>query len=317
MTLPRSVEEAWALVRGAPAALESAGLVLEGGRVVWVEPGRASVRLDRAGDPGGDAAHTAAVPALPADVRALLEIFLPLQAEESWVVGQLGQSLDGRIATESGHSHYINGPEDIRRLHGLRALADAVVVGAGTAASDNPHLTTRELSGPDPVRVVLDPRGRLSPDLNVFSDGGPPTLWIQAETGGAGGGSGAEPGAGEGGAAEPAVGAGDAPSGGTTVLRLPADGGGHLAPASIVDALRGRGLRRILVEGGGRTVSTFLEARLLDRLHICVAPLIIGSGRPGITLPVVQTLDRALRPRTRHFALGTDVLFDLELSRDD
>ena len=99
-------------------------------------------------------------------------------------------------------------------------------------------------------------------------------------------------------------------------LELPADptsADGGLAPAAIVAALRERGLSRILVEGGGVTVSRFLEAGVLTRLHVTVAPLVIGSGRHAIDLPPVPSLDRALRPPCRRFPLGDDVLFDLDL----
>ena len=82
----------------------------------------------------------------------------------------------------------------------------------------------------------------------------------------------------------------------------------------MLEALRTHGLRRFLVEGGGVTGSRFLEAGLLDRLHLTVAPLLIGSGRPGITLPPIETLDQSLRVRCRHVPLGDDVLFDLDLS---
>ena len=93
------------------------------------------------------------------------------------VLAQVGQSLDGRIATESGHSRYINGGESLDHLHRLRALADAVVVGATTVALDNPRLTTRRVEGPSPTRVILDPHGRLAASANVF-DGSAPTLLI-------------------------------------------------------------------------------------------------------------------------------------------
>ena len=66
--------------------------------------------------------------------RDLIDLYLPLQISPDLVIGQIGQSLDGRIATADGHSHYVTGPADIRRLHRLRALVDAVVVGAGTGA---------------------------------------------------------------------------------------------------------------------------------------------------------------------------------------
>lgn len=77
--------------------------------------------------------------------------------------------------------------------------------------------------------------------------------------------------------------------------------------------LPARGLRRVLVEGGGVTVSRLLEAGLLDRLHLTVAPILMGSGRPGITLPLIETLDQSLRARCRHVPLGDDLLFDLDL----
>ena len=81
----------------------------------------------------------------------------------AWVIGQLGQSLDGCVATRSGDSCFINGPEILTHLHRLRALSDAVIVGAGTVACDNPRLTTRHVSGPHPTRVLLDPTLRLAP----------------------------------------------------------------------------------------------------------------------------------------------------------
>ena len=229
--------------------------------------------------------------------RELVDLLLPLVLSPRMVIGQMGQSLDGRIATGTGHSHYVTGPEDIRRLHRVRALVDAVVVGAGTVASDDPLLTVRKVEGPDPVRVILDPRGRLSPTHRVFtdgvaSDGAPRTLWVQQGRMGRNGGE-----AWEGGAR----------------LFLPTPGNLGFPPGEVVALLADRGLPRVLVEGGGITVSRFLQAGSLDRLHVTVAPLIIGSGRPGISLDPIETLDEALRPVCRTFALGKDTLFDLDL----
>src|SRR5437764_1940338 len=92
------------------------------------------------------------------------EIFGPLRqgaADELVVVGQFGQSIDARIATPTGSSHYINGPAGLAHLHRLRALVDVIVVGVGTALADDPQLTVRRVAGPSPARVVLDPSGRL------------------------------------------------------------------------------------------------------------------------------------------------------------
>src|SRR5262249_12014134 len=91
-------------------------------------------------------------------------LFGPLRCgrvDDLMVVGQVGQSLDGRIATATGHSHYINGPEGLDHLHRLRAVVDAVVVGVATALADDPQLTVRRVAGPHPARIVIDPRGRL------------------------------------------------------------------------------------------------------------------------------------------------------------
>ena len=241
-------------------------------------------------------AHRFPMEQLSAFEPGLAQLLAPLDGVESWVVGQLGQSVDGRIATQSGHSHYINGPADLVRLHSLRAAADAVVVGAGTVAADNPQLTVRRVNGDNPVRVVLDPSARLGPDHHVFTDGAAATLHIVAED------------AGRSSESQPGFGAH------VETLALPRTAEGSFDPHAVIDVLRARGLGRLLIEGGGLTVSGFVEAGALDRLHISVAPLLIGSGRPGLTLPVIDRLDEAQRPPVRHVVLGDDVVFDFDLS---
>jgi diaminohydroxyphosphoribosylaminopyrimidine deaminase/5-amino-6-(5-phosphoribosylamino)uracil reductase len=231
-----------------------------------------------------------------AAARDVLDIYLPLRLAPDLVLGQLGQSLDGRIATEGGASHFVTGPKDIERLHRLRALVDAVVVGATTVAQDDPRLTVRLVEGPNPARVVLDPSGQLDAGRRVFSESAVPTLVVREEAGGRGW--------------RPAA---PGSEGNVEELRIPSSDPGGLDLAALVDRLRARGLRRLLVEGGGVTVSRFLQAGLLDRLHVTVAPLLIGSGRPSITLEPIVSLDDALRPACRRFTLGEDVLFDLDL----
>lgn len=82
---------------------------------------------------------------------------------------------------------------------------------------------------------------------------------------------------------------------------------------ALLQSLAQRGLRRVLIEGGGITISHFLQAGLLDRLHVMVAPLLLGSGRRTLTLPEIKSLQSALRPRCRSYALGEDRLYDLDL----
>lgn len=229
---------------------------------------------------------------IPADAATgswLEAIYGPLLQSRDLVLAQLGQTLDGRIATSSGHSHYVTGAEGIHHLHRLRALVDAVVVGAGTAVADDPRLTVRLVSGDNPVRVVLDPSSRVPADRLVFQDGAAPTLWVCAR-----------------GSSPPATIHGDV---GIIWLDAPE---GSFCPRQLLEVLAARGLRRILVEGGGITVSRFLDAQALHRLHLTVAPILLGSGRPSVTLQPVERLDQALRPRCRSFTLGSDILFDLE-----
>ena len=234
-----------------------------------------------------------------ADAALLLNRYLPLLAPQL-VIGQLGQSLDGRIATANGHSHYVNGPESLLHLHRLRALVDAVVVGAGTVLADDPQLTVRHCPGPNPLRVVLDPLRKLPPHRRLFCDGQAPTLVLAAVP-----------------AAVPATAPAPIPvpaaNRAETALLSVADDGSGFAPAEVLSLLAARGAHRILVEGGGITVSRFLAAGALDRLHVVVAPMLIGSGRPGLTLPAIAHLDQALRPAHRRESLGEDVLYELQL----
>lgn len=220
------------------------------------------------------------------------ELFGPLRhgaVDELIVVGQCGQSIDARIATPTGHSHYINGEAGLAHLHRLRALVDAVVVGVGTAIKDDPLLTVRRVEGPSPVRVVLDPNGRLPPTARVLAADGIRRFVITAQ-----------------GAPGPL------PEG---VERIPISLlDGQLAPPAIIAALAARGFRRILVEGGADTVSRFVAARCLDRLHVLVAPIILGAGRSSLTLAPIERVDEAVRAPMRVHLLGSDVLLDCDLS---
>src|ERR1700704_1197668 len=126
-------------------------------------------------------------PALPAEDarRALIELYLPICSAtpaDPITVGHLGQSLDGFIATHSGESQFVTGQENILHLHRMRALCDAVVVGAGTVAADDPQLTVRHVPGPSPLRIVLDPTRRLAEHYRVFNDDGAVTLYICAKS---------------------------------------------------------------------------------------------------------------------------------------
>lgn len=237
------------------------------------------------------ARHGATIPAALAD-HPLCRALAPVVSARSIVIAQLGQSLDGRIATVTGASHFINGPGGVEHLHRLRALVDAVVVGVGTVCADDCRLTVRRVEGAAPARVALDPAGRAPADARIFADDGVRRIVIRAD-------------------GAPRV---TAPGVETIHIRMTA---GQIAPADVLAALARRGLRRILIEGGADTVSRFVAADAVDRLHVMVAPLIVGSGRPGLTLAPVAELVHARRPVTAVYPLpGGDILFDCDLRRE-
>lgn len=224
-----------------------------------------------------------------AAAQAAWSLYAPLAADrrgERYAFAQVGQSLDGRIATPTGDAASISGPGGLRHLHRCRALADAVLVGVRTALADDPRLTVRLVAGTSPARVVIDPRGRLPNDARVLDADGARRVVIQAT-----------------GKPRPA---------GVEVIALAA-GSGWIDPTAILQALHARGLSRVLVEGGGVTIAGFLDAGLLARLHVAISPLIIGAGPSGLRTAPVARLADALRPETYVYGLDSDVVFDCAL----
>lgn len=196
-----------------------------------------------------------------------------------FTVAHLGQSLDAKISPPSGKPEAITSAEDMRHNHRMRAVFDAVLVGAGTVFHDNPQLTVRHVSGRNPVRVVLDPDRRLSEDYQLFQDGAARTLLLCKQ--------------------EHA----SAPSchGSAEVVGVP----GNCEPAAVLQRLAQCGCPRVFIEGGGVTVSRFLEAEALHVLQLAVSPLIMGRGRAGIELGAPLRL----RPQVSRFSLSEDILF--------
>ncbi len=233
---------------------------------------------------GDDEAIWQSVLARAPGAAQALPLYAPLLAGPL-VLGRIAQTLDGKIATASGASFWISGPDDILHTHRLRALFDAVLVGAGTIRADDPLLTTRLCDGPSPTRVVLDTELSLPAHHRVFC-GGPPTLIVCA--------------------------ADRASSRDRDVIGAPRAGRG-LDLTAVIAELRRRGLSRLFIEGGGVTVSRFLAAGLLDRLHVTIAPLLLGDGIPAFTLPGVARPEDGLRLDWTLHQLGRDILLDIPL----
>jgi len=288
-----AAESAWDLVLAASALAD--GLERDG-RPRWFGSGSGTILQPLAND--GPAALLAWQPEIgwqsrlsADDTRSdLVDLYLPICSATTarpMTIGHLGQSLDGFIATHTGDSRFVTGDSNLVHLHRMRALCDAVVVGAGTVAADDPQLTTRHVQGSHPLRVIFDPGRRLSASYGLFTDQAAPTLYLCDKA-----------------RLQP----NEVQIGQAAVEGLD-EGGVSL----VLSLLRARGCARVFVEGGGVTVSAFLEANLLDRLQIAIAPVIIGDGRPAIRLAPQDRLRDCLRPGYRVFRMGGDVLFDCEM----
>lgn len=214
-------------------------------------------------------------------------LYLPIarRTGKPVVIAQVGQSLDGRVATVDGDARDLSGQDGFDHLHRIRALVDAVVVGVGCVLADDPRLTVRNVSGPNPVRVAIDPNGRIPLGLKMLN-GQSRTIIVQADD--------------------------IAPRDDVETITLSRNAAGLLEPADILAALVARDLTNILIEGGATTIEHFLCHGLLDRLHVCISPIIVGSGLPGLSLPPIKALSQALRPCVTTYNLGSDILFDCD-----
>ncbi|MGF1509591.1 MAG: RibD family protein [Myxococcota bacterium] len=178
-----------------------------------------------------------------------------------WVVAKAAVSLDGRIATAGGQSKWITGEVARRRGRGLRRRVDGILIGSETACRDHPRLTARW--GPrahEPVRIVLDGRGRLVPARAwVSTEGGP--LWMVL-----------------GPAATTEIAWSHL---GASVIRAPTGVGG-LDLTAVLKTLRARGIRTLLVEGGAKVHGSFFDGDFVDAVAWFIAPRVLGGqGAPG------------------------------------
>jgi len=209
------------------------------------------------------------------------------QRARPFVTLSWAQSLDGSIALEAGRGCALSGAESLALTHAVRASHDAILVGIGTLLADDPRLSVRHWAGRSPGPVVLDSRLRTPPTARVLAAGPGRTVRIVCTA-----------------AADEARVAPLAQRG-ADVLRLPAQDNGWVDLPALLDALGGAGVRRLMVEGGARVLTSFLRARLGDYAVVTVAPRLLGG------LPVVGELDRDRPPRFASVAthrLGEDVV---------
>ena len=201
---------------------------------------------------------------------------------------KLATSLDGRIATASGESRWITGPNAREAVHALRADHDAVLVGVETALADDPELIVRiaDYTGRQPARVVLDSHQRLSPDSKLAKTARETPTYVVAIS--------------------------DSNNRltdvGVKVLQVKAVGERPDLQASL-DALEAEGIGSVLVEGGGQVAASFLRCELVDAIEWFRAPIVLGGeGRPAVGALALGALADAPRfKRTALDLIGDDL----------
>lgn len=220
--------------------------------------------------------------------RKLNETYIKyIQTGRPFVTLKLAMTLDGKIAARDGSSKWITGPEARKRVHLLRSWSDAVMVGSGTALADDPRLTVRDIEGRSPLRVILDSRLRTPLDAHVFDDAH--ALVIAAS------------------AADRSKEA-ELKKRGIEVMETDAVEG--VIPLREALAFLGaRQVTSVLCEGGGTLAGSLLRERLADKIHLFIAPKILGNGIDAFGNSGIGSMEEAIPLRDREVeTIGEDLL---------
>jgi 3,4-dihydroxy 2-butanone 4-phosphate synthase/GTP cyclohydrolase II len=215
----------------------------------------------------------------------LIEALLPGDPREDrpFVSLTYAQSLDGSITVRRGEPLALSGPASMRLTHRLRARHQAILVGIGTVLADDPQLTVRLVPGPSPRPVVLDSALRTPSKARLLAGGRRPIVATTLT----------------GSAAQETI----LSDLGVEVVRLPATETGRIALAPLLAHLRAEGITQLMVEGGAEVITAFLRERLVDRVVLTIAPVLVGGLNAVKQLP---DLPRLQSPRAHQ--LGPDII---------
>ena len=218
-------------------------------------------------------------------LRQCCEIIIPLLLKNnSNLIGQIGQSIDGKIALNNGKSHYINEKESIIYLHCLRSISDGVLVGVNTIIKDNPLLTTRKIKGQNPTRLIIDPSLKLTNKYKIFKDNNKNIIFTNSSK--------------------------RKKLYNTTIVKFPKKN----FTLNIYKYLKKTSLKTILIEGGPTTLSHFIELKLINYMQFIISPTIIGSGIDSLKLKPITTLKNAIRKKNTISKLGKEIIVTLDFN---
>ena len=218
-------------------------------------------------------------------LRQCCEIIIPLLLKNNCnFIGQIGQSLDGKIALNNGNSHYINEKESITYLHCLRSISDGVLVGVNTIIKDDPFLTTRKIKGLNPIRLIIDPSLKLTNKYNIFKDNNKNIIFTNSSK--------------------------EKKLNNSTIIKFPKKN----FTLSIFKYLRKTSLKTILIEGGPTTLSHFIEHKFLNYMQFIISPTVIGSGIDSMKLKPISNLKNAIRTKNTINKLGKEIIVTLDFN---
>ena len=221
------------------------------------------------------------------DIGELFDIFLPIifnQTKSPYIIGHLAQSLDGFIATNSGESRYISCKQNIEHIHRIRAISDVILVGSKTIILDNPRLTTRLVKGNNPMRLILDPRNKLKGTEKVFKNSDKNSFSV--------------------------IGVNQKRTDKNT-FRLPMSRN-KFKLNDLIGLFEKLNKKIIFIEGGGYTISGFYKNNLLNRLHLCLSPTVIGQGKNSFLIETKKSIKDFQNHNIKYYKMGKDILCDIE-----
>ena len=232
------------------------------------------------------------------ECRELNEVFFHfMKTGLPFVTVKYAQTIDGRIATATGHSQWISSPASLKYAHQLRAEHDAILVGIGTVLKDNPTLTVRHVRGRNPLRIVLDPDLSVTPQMNVMQNlSDAPTLIVTTA------------------ANRDSSAARELSRTGAQILAVAPDAAGNVRLDGLLPLLAARGISSVLIEGGSQIITSALSDNIVNRMVTVIAPKIIGRGIEAVgDLHIRDRAEAKLLSIKRVTRKGPDILVDSRL----